>query len=78
MIMIQCLPKRQTNKKQREKWNSLQFSNKEKMFCVVCRKHQERLKKMSGFTKTFIKGSNNFKTSGLSNYDKMPMAGSIL
>ena len=34
------------------------------------------MKKMIGFTKTFIQRSNNFKTPGLSGHDKMSMAGS--
>ena len=58
-------------------WNWLQFSEKEKMFCVVCRKHQERLKKISGFTETFMLESN-IKTSGVSDHDDMLMAGSVL
>ena len=58
-------------KNRKEKWNWLQFLEKEKMFRVVCRKHQERLKKMIGFTETFIQGSDNFKTSRLSDHDKM-------
>ena len=40
------------------------------MFCVVCRKHQEKLKTMSGFTKAFMQGRDNFKTSALSDHDK--------
>ena len=56
-----------------EKRNWLQFSEKEKMFCVVFRKHQEKLKKILGFTKAFIQGSDNFKTSGLSDHDKSRM-----
>ena len=43
------------------------------MFCVVCRKHQEKLKKMLGFTLAFIQGSDNFKASGLSDHDKSKM-----
>ena len=38
------------NKKWKEKWNWVQFSEKEKMFCVVCRKYQEKMKKIIGFT----------------------------
>ena len=34
------------------------------------------MKKMIGFTKTFIQRSNNFKTPGLSGHYKMSMAGS--
>ena len=44
-----------------------------KMFCVVFRKHQEKLKKILGFTMAFIQGSDNFKTSGLSDHDKSRM-----
>ena len=58
--------------------NWLQFLEKEKLFCVVCRKHQERLKKMTGFTETFVQESKNFKASGLSDHNKMLMGGSIL
>ena len=43
------------------------------MFYVVCRKHQEKLKKMSGFTEVFIQRSGNFKTSSLSDHDKSKM-----
>ena len=58
--------------------NWLQFLEKEKLFCVVCRKHQERLKKMTGFTETFVQENKNFKASGLSDHNKMLMGGSIL
>ena len=43
------------------------------MFCVVCRKHQEKLKKMYGFTETFIQGSDNFKTFAPSDHDESKM-----
>ena len=43
------------------------------MFCVVCRKHQEKLEKMSGFTEAFIQESDNFKKSALSDHDKSKM-----
>ena len=52
---------------------SVQFSEEEKMFCVVCKKHQEKLKKMSGFTKEYLQRSDNFKTSALSDHDKSKM-----
>lgn len=35
---------------------------KRKMICVVCRKDQEKLKKMLDFIEAFIEGSGNFKT----------------
>ena len=54
------------------------FRTKRKIFCVVCRKHQERLKKMTCFTETIIQGSSNFRASGLSDHDKIPMTGFIL
>ena len=34
---------------------------KRKMICVVCRKDQEKLKKMLDFVEAFIQGSDNFK-----------------
>ena len=43
------------------------------MFCVVCRKQQEKLKKMYGFTETFIQGSDNFKTFAPSDHDESKM-----
>ena len=44
-------------------------SEKEKMFYVFCRKHQEKLEKI-GFTEAFIQGSGNFKTFVLSDHEK--------
>ena len=41
------------------------------LFCVVCRKRQEKM--MIGFTEVFTNGSDNFKTSDLSNHDKSKM-----
>ena len=58
-------PKPQAIKNWEEKWNWLRFLEEEKMFCVVCRKHQVKVKKMSGFTEAFTKGNDNFKTSAL-------------
>ena len=43
------------------------------MFSVVCRKDQEKLKKMSGFTEALIQGSDNLKTFALSDHDKSKM-----
>ena len=43
------------------------------MFCVFCRKHQEKLNRMLGVTEAFIQGSGSFKTSGLSDHDKSKM-----
>ena len=45
------------------------ISEKEKMFYVFCRKHQEKLKKI-GFAEAFIQGSDNFKTFVLSDHEK--------
>ena len=67
---IRSLPKPKTIKKWKEKWNWLQFSEEEKMLCVFCRKQLEKLKKMSGFTEVFIRGSDNFKISALSDHIK--------
>ena len=67
------LPKPKTIKKRKEKWNWLQFSEQERMFCVVCKKHQKKLKKMPGFTEAFIQGSGNFKASALSDHDESKM-----
>ena len=53
------------------------FRERKDILCF-CRKHQQGLKTVIGFTNTFIQRSNNFKTFGLSDHDKMPMAGSIL
>ena len=61
------LPKSKTNKKWKEKWNWLKFSEKQ-----TERKHQEKLKRMPGFTEA-LKGSDNFKTFDLSNHDKSKM-----
>ena len=69
-----ALPKPESNKKWKEKWNRLQFSELKER----CRKHQERLKKMTGFTETIIQGSSDFRASGLSDHDKIPMTGFIL
>ena len=54
------------------------FRTKRKMFCGVCRKHQERLKKMTSFAETIIQWSSNFRAYGLSDHDKIPMTGFIL
>ena len=43
------------------------------MFGVVCKKHQEKLKKMSGFTEAFIQESDNFNTSALLDHSKSKM-----
>ena len=44
---------------------------RERLFCVVRRKCQEKM--IIGFTEVFTNGSDNFKTSGLSNHDKSKM-----
>ena len=67
------LPKPKTIKKWKEKWNWPQFSEKEKLFCVLCRKREEKLKKMFGFTEKFIQGSDKFEISAVSDHDKSKM-----
>ena len=43
------------------------------MFSVLCRKPQEKLKKMSGFTKAYLQGSDNFRTCAVADHDKSKM-----
>ena len=32
------------------------------MFCIICRKHEEKMKKISGFPEAFIQGNDNCQT----------------
>ena len=71
------LPKPQAIKNWKQKWNWRWFLEEGKMFCAVCRKHQAKLKKMSGFPEAFTKGNENFKTSALSDHGKSKMHGKL-
>ena len=69
MMTCQSLPNPRTIKTWKEIWTRPEFSEG-KMFCELCRKHREKLKNMSGFTEAFMQGSDQFKTSALSDHDK--------
>ena len=71
VILVQGLCRNLKQIKNGKKRNWLQFSEKEKMICVVFTK--KNWKKMLGLTVAFIQGSGNFKTSGLSDHDKNKM-----
>ena len=48
------------------------FGERKDFWCFL-QETQEKLKKMLGFTEVFIQGSDNFKTSALSDHDKSKM-----
>ena len=49
------------------KWDWMVFENN-LMLCKVCKKYEERLKTMPGYSSKFVKGSQNFKTIALSDH----------
>ena len=73
MILVQGLCRNLKQIKNGKKNGTGYSFQRKKMFCVACRKHQEKLKKMLDFTEAFILGSNNFKKSGLSDHVKGKM-----
>ena len=58
-----------SSKSWKEKWLWLVFNDDATMKCSICGKFEERLSSMPGYSNSFIKGSQNYKTSALSDHE---------